>query len=89
MAQAPSTSQHLRMPSVLLIIVPLCECDDARARQSLSAELDEPTLTNCVLDRDGRLRCRRLPSLRKARSWAHAYRHEPQRALAPGPSRTT
>ena len=73
---------------MLLISVPLCECDDALGRQILSAELDELTLTYRVLAGDGQLLCRHLPSLQEARRWARAYRDQPQGVLPPGRGRT-
>lgn len=77
------------MATLHLMNVPLCEYDDALGRHSLSAEIDELTLTYCVLDRDSRLLCRHLPSLQEARRWAGAYRDQRQRVLPPGPNRTT
>jgi fatty acid desaturase len=51
--------------------------------------LDESTLTYCVVDREGRLPWRQLPSLRDARRWAGTYRDEQQaterRAASCGP----
>lgn len=71
------------------IRLPLCEYDDALGRQSLSAVIDELTLTYCVVDRDSRPLHKHLPSLQEARRWACVYRDERQRALPPGPDQTT
>jgi hypothetical protein len=71
------------------IRLPLCEYDDALGRQSLSAVIDELTLTYCVVDRESRPLRKHLPSLREARRWACAYRDERQCVLPPGPSRAT
>jgi hypothetical protein len=71
------------------IRLPLCEYDDALGRQSLSAVIDELTLTYCVVDRESRPLRKHLPSLREARRWACARRDERQCVLPPGPSRAT
>lgn len=58
------------------INLPLCEYEDALGRQSLSAVIDELTLTYSVVDRERRPLCKHLPSLQEARRWAGAYRDE-------------
>ena len=61
------------------INLPLCEFDDALGRQSLSAVIDELTLTYSVVDRERQPLRKHLPSLQDARRWAVAYRDEQQR----------
>jgi hypothetical protein len=62
------------------IDLPLCECEDALGRHTLSAVLDVVTLTYHVVERDpsastGQVR-RHLLTLGAARRWATAYRDE-------------
>ena len=62
------------MSTVNPIHIPLCDYDDDRGQQSLSAVIDEVTLTYHVVDRDNRRLCEHLPTLQAAREWAHAHR---------------
>jgi hypothetical protein len=68
------------MMSANPIRLPLCEYDDALGRQTLSAVIDELTLTYCVVDRESRTLREHLPSLQDARRSAAAYRDERERA---------
>jgi hypothetical protein len=64
--------------------IPLSHYENDDGHRLLIAELDELTLTYCVVERgpEGRtLRLRRhVPSLREARRWATEYRDERLRA---------
>jgi nucleoside-diphosphate-sugar epimerase len=51
------------------IRLPLCEYNDALGRQSLSAVIDELTLTYCVVHRESLPLRKHLPSLQEARRW--------------------
>lgn len=64
--------------------IPLAHYENGDGRRLLIAELDELTLTYCVVERgpEGRtLTLRRhVPSLREARRWATEYRDDRPRA---------
>jgi hypothetical protein len=82
------------MMSVNPIRLPLCEYDDALGRQTLSAVIDEVTLTYCVVDRESRTLREHLPSLQEARRWAAAYQRaatepEPNDAVVDSPPAPT
>ena len=79
MARRTRAIQHRRVASANPLYIPLCDYDDALGRQSLSAVIDDLTLTYCVVDRESGTLCRHLRSLHDARRWARDYRDERQR----------